>query len=238
VTPPSFNSIIIFKTIIYRIYPFFTAFSSFIRAGRVRIIASQIIIFHMSVRPCLSWSTPVVLREPPALFIHARIRKVYIPNAPASPPIVRVSIHPKGSGVQSALIPLSEGDFFGCSTVLALRTIPTRDQQICFSVKDSEQDLELGRVVLPLSWFPSGKVVRTAYPLATPQTETSPMMAVDVHIMNRKDEPFKATAGQLRVAPTWSVPPSLADDVEQPSHSFCARPFSQERKLNGQEIEQ
>jgi hypothetical protein len=137
------------------------------------------------------------------LFIYARVRRLCFPDAPASGLSVCASIRPDGSGVQSALAPLPERGCFGCSETLALRTIPTRDHQICFSIKRSADGAELARIALPLAWFPSGKVVSAQF--AIPPATGNSLIAVDVHVTGAEAAPFQAPPGELRVMPTPQV---------------------------------
>jgi hypothetical protein len=145
-----------------------------------------------------------------AILVHARIHKLYFPNAPRSRLTLFESLAPDGSGVYCGVVPLTDRDTFGCSTVIALRTIPTKHHQLIFVINEFQSDLgdvELARLVLPLEWFPPDKVVSYVYPMITRRAqETAPMIALDIHISSGATRPFIAPEGQMRVVPAWEAP--------------------------------
>jgi hypothetical protein len=153
----------------------------------------------------------------PPILVCARIRKIFLPNAPPSRLTLFETLRPDGSGVFSGVVPLKKHDLFACPTVLVLRTIPSRDHQLAFILNEYREDfgdVEVARLVLPLVWFPPGKVVSYAYPMITrhPQ-DPAPMMAVDVHLA--AGPPFAGPVGELRVVPTWEIPSFMLPEGQE-----------------------
>jgi hypothetical protein len=151
------------------------------------------------------------------MYVYARIRKIFLPNAPQSRLTLCETLRPDGSGAYSGIIPLKKRDLFACPTVLALRTVPSRDHQLAFIVNEYREDfgdVEVARLVLPLVWFPPSKVVSYVYPMITrhPQ-EPSPMMAVDVHLA--AGAAFDGPPGELRVVPTWEIPEFMLPEGQE-----------------------
>jgi hypothetical protein len=174
------------------------------------------------------------VRDYPTIFVYARVRKMYFPNAPRSRLTLFESVRPDGSGVFTTLFPLKEREMFGCSAVLALRTVPTRDHQLLYIVNEfrpNSGDVEVARLVLPLVWFPPGRLVSFVYPLITRRPEEGgPMLAVDVHLSTGQSPPFGVPPGQLRVLPTWEIPEFMKSDgieeIQRPPDGALRIPIS------------
>jgi hypothetical protein len=99
---------------------------------------------------------------------------------------------------------------YGCATVLALSTIPSRDSQLLFVISEFRPnvgDVEYARLILPLVWFRVNRVVSYSYPLKTrAPEEPAPMALVDVHLARGGIAPFACPHAPLKVVPTWEVP--------------------------------
>lgn len=68
-------------------------------------------------------------------------------------------------------------------------------------------DDALGKLTLPLSWFPTNHVVREWFPFkAASKKIKSAMVLLDIHVDSRKATPFMAPFATLRVFPCWKRP--------------------------------
>jgi hypothetical protein len=78
----------------------------------------------------------------------------------------------------------------------------------------------VGRCVLPMSWFPTHRVVREWFPmvndLSPAATDSSTMVLLDVHVDNQKVKKFKAAFSNLRVIPTWQRPVDQSAECPAP----------------------
>jgi hypothetical protein len=148
--------------------------------------------------------------QPPPFFLYARIRKIYFPGAPTTRLTLLEILKPENIGAFSPLIRLKEPDTLACSTVLSLRIeVPSRESQLSLLIHEyypTFGDVEIARVILPLSWFPPNALVSYPFPLITHRAEGAPMVLIDVHLSEGKAAPFSAPPGRLRVAPSWPIP--------------------------------
>lgn len=68
-------------------------------------------------------------------------------------------------------------------------------------------DDALGKLTLPLSWFPTNHVVREWFPFkAASKKIKNAMVLLDIHVDSRKVTPFMAPFATLRVFPCWKRP--------------------------------
>ncbi|KAK8896123.1 hypothetical protein M9Y10_014016 [Tritrichomonas musculus] len=72
----------------------------------------------------------------------------------------------------------------------------------------------LGRVVLPLDWFPTNHVVREWFPISKKARGVcDTMILLDVHVDSRNVQPFMAPFATLKVVPSWQRP-TLCENSE------------------------
>lgn len=69
------------------------------------------------------------------------------------------------------------------------------------------KDEEVAKLIVPLQWFPTNRVVRDWFPMkASDQTHKDAFILLDVHIDDRKCEKFMAAYSTLRIFPCWNRP--------------------------------
>jgi hypothetical protein len=148
--------------------------------------------------------------SPEALLVYVRVPRVYLPHAPRARLTLYQALLPEDSGIYASLGRLRDADLYGCATVLALATVPSRETRLLFVVTELRPgagDVEYARLVLPLVWFRVNRVVSYAYPLAAPAAGApAPMLLADVHLSRRGAAPFACPLAPLKVVPTWEVP--------------------------------
>lgn len=92
-----------------------------------------------------------------------------------------------------------------------LYNLPTQNKNfLCLELKRHRvivADDNLGKLTLPLSWFPTNHVVREWFPFkAASKKVKDAMILLDVHVDARKAAPFMAPFASLRVFPCWNRP--------------------------------
>ena len=141
---------------------------------------------------------------------HARVVKIHMPKTANKTFSLFEQMRPEMSGIFTPLTPFPNPDFYGTPTISAFCFNRKDNAQLCFIVSEVEtnkKEIEFGRLVLPMSWFPMNRVVTYPFPLAMKKKGTPAiMMLVDVHLSDDGSEPFDAPSGKLRVSPTWDVP--------------------------------
>lgn len=124
-----------------------------------------------------------------------------------------------------------------CSKSISLDVDNQLQSQLCIQLKRHRMlisDDDVGKVVIPLKWFPRRKVVREWFPLTSagklkktlmdnihdlqgnPQTrDVQPeindgseklMLLLDIHIAKNKEKAFDAPFSSMRVLPSWKKP--------------------------------
>ena len=140
---------------------------------------------------------------------HARVVKIHIPKSANKKFTLFEHMRPDMSGIFTPLTQFNHPDFYGTPTVTAFRFASREKAQLCFIVSEvlsTKKEVELARLVLPMTWFPMNRVVTAVFPLAGKKKTPVIMMLVEVHLADDGSEPFDAPAGKLLVAPTWVIP--------------------------------
>lgn len=76
----------------------------------------------------------------------------------------------------------------------------------------------IGKLTLPLEWFPTNHVVREWFPFKQASKKNkSVMILLDIHVDARKVPPFMAPFATLRVLPCWKRP-TQTENVDFPVH--------------------
>jgi hypothetical protein len=77
----------------------------------------------------------------------------------------------------------------------------------------------IAKCVLPLSWFPTNRMVREWFPMVRDSdasgADIRATIQIDVHVDTRAADPFMVAFSNLRVIPTWPRPPD--HDTECPA---------------------
>lgn len=98
--------------------------------------------------------------------------------------------------------------------------IPTQKEEFIYVYLKRHRlllkDEVLGKLSLPMSWFPTNHIVREWFPFkASPVAKDGGMILLDVHFDARNVNPFMAPFAALRVYPNWTRP-TLTENADYP----------------------
>lgn len=149
---------------------------------------------------------------PTPKLVYVKIKQICIPKSTQNERYrLFEQVMPNGDGVFSNLIRMPNGHY-GTSTVLAFKYDELQKTTITFVVTQLfiQGELEIMRLVLPLSWFPVNYVVQYGYPFITRTPEKgTPFGFIDVHLSENGTAPFAAMPSRLLVQPNWGIPQAL-----------------------------
>lgn len=110
-----------------------------------------------------------------------------------------------------------KGNVLVCEKQISFKIEYQSDNYLYFDFKRHRMlisDDLLGRLVLPLDWFPTNYVVREWFPISKQgKGNEEAMILLDIHVDHRNVQPFMAPFSTMKVIPSWERP-RLTENAE------------------------
>lgn len=110
-----------------------------------------------------------------------------------------------------------KGNVLVCEKQISFKIEYQSDNYLYFDFKRHRMlisDDLLGRLVLPLDWFPTNYVVREWFPISKQgKGNEEAMILLDIHVDHRNVQPFMAPFSTMKVIPSWERP-KLTENAE------------------------
>ena len=114
-----------------------------------------------------------------------RINQINAPVLPLTKAHTRkISIHINPSG-DGAITSLSGTDILTTNYVWSFKYMDRKESSILIILTETQSifhEIEIGKLILPLSWFQKNSVVRSSFPMKTKLSIESPVAFLDIHL--------------------------------------------------------
>ena len=143
-----------------------------------------------------------------------------------------LTVETSGLGRPSDGVISSSGDIKTCKKVWQTSSLAQGQDNLIITLKKRcifSANKPLAKCVLPLSWFPTNKIVRDWFPLqpsdAGDEFYANTYVLMDVHVENRGVKRFMTEFSNLRVIPSWPRPEGADTDFPAPPQVMVVVPF-------------
>ena len=143
-----------------------------------------------------------------------RINQINAPALPLTKANTRkISIHINPSGDKN-IISLYGTDILTTNYVWSFKYLEEEKYSLLIILTETQsvfQEIEIGKLTLPFSWFQRNSVVRSSFPMKTKLSIQPLVIFLDIHLSEDASNSFNASAGRLWVQPA--------------GNSRCSSPF-------------